>query len=68
MLTQIADTVAHAAAASTHAGMGHSMGRWSVAAGVFPYVAIGFLYLKRAILKRRYRREAELLAAAWRDE
>ncbi|MBW3661122.1 MAG: hypothetical protein KY397_05760 [Gemmatimonadetes bacterium] len=67
MLIQIVDSVAHSAhAASGHAGMQHSMGPYSVAAAVFPYLAVGFLYVKRAILRRRYRRIAEELARTGR--
>ncbi|MGH7557686.1 MAG: alginate export family protein [Gemmatimonadota bacterium] len=61
MLTQllVASVTQPAHAASAHGGMHHSMGPYSVAASVFPYVSVGFLYIKRAILRRRYRREAE---------
>lgn len=63
MLAQIGESVAHAASdASAHAAMQHSMGPWSVAAAIFPYVAVAFIYIKRAILVRRYRRMAEELA------
>lgn len=55
MLIQLADSVAQSAhAASQHGGMKHSMGPYSVAAAAFPYLAVGFLYIKRAILRRRY--------------
>lgn len=71
MLTQIAESVAHGASeASAHAAMQHSLGPWSVAAAIFPYVAVAFIYIKRAILVRRYRRLAIELArsvdAGWR--
>ncbi len=67
MLIQIIDSVAHTAhAASGQAGMHHSMGPYSLAAAVFPYLAVGFLYAKRAILRRRYRRMAEELARTGR--
>lgn len=65
MLVQIVEGAARSAhGASGHAG--HSMGPWSLAAAVFPYLAVGFLYVKRAILKRRYRRQAAELAMAGR--
>jgi len=65
VLIQLVDSVAHSAhAASGHAG--HAMGPWSLTAALFPYVAVGFLYGKRWILKRRYRQQAMVLAAEGR--
>jgi hypothetical protein len=58
-LTQLAESVAQTAhAASSHAGMNHSIGPYTVAAAAFPFVAAAFLYIKAAMLRRRCRREA----------
>ena len=64
----LADTSAHAAMTQGsqvqgggHAGH-HSIGPYSLAAAIFPYLALGYIWTKRAILRRRYRAQAEAMA------
>lgn len=58
LATVVDSLTASSHAAAGHAGMTHSVGPLSVAAAVFPYLAVGALYLRRAVLRRRYRLEA----------
>ncbi len=44
--------------------MHHTIGPYSLAAAIFPYLALGFIWTKRAIFRRRYRRQAEAMRTA----
>lgn len=65
MVGILVDAVASAVVQAQHGGHAHSMGPYSLAAAVFPYVSLGFIYAKRAILRARYRREAEAHGLEW---
>lgn len=69
LVSTLADTVSvHAAMAQGNQAQGgghaghHSIGPYSLAAAIFPYLALGYIWTKRAILRRRYRAQEEAMA------